>query len=75
MKFEARHWVAVGAFLVALAGVIGSLNSLSDALKPVFVAAVMTQTGAFLIALFSSRGPTSSNGGSPGAVKNFLTGR
>lgn len=50
---QAKHWLAIGLFLVGLAGVVGSLDHWSDAIKPSFVAAVLTQAGGAIVALFT----------------------
>ena len=50
-----RHWAAVGAFLVSIAGIIGGQTHWSDMTSPVFVGALVANLGSFLIALFSDK--------------------
>lgn len=50
-----KHYAMLGGFLAAMSVTIASLPNWGEALKPLYVAGLMAQAGAFLTAMFSDK--------------------
>lgn len=52
---DGKHWVLVALFLGGLGMTIGGLHSWSEAWTPSFVAGVLAQSSAAILALFADK--------------------
>lgn len=55
MNMTGKHWSIFGAFLVAIGISIGSLGDWQEATRPLFVAGLLGQIGAFFMAMNSDK--------------------
>lgn len=54
-NFSGKHYAIFGGFLIAIATTVASLPSWGEAVKPMYVAGLLGQVGAFLTAMYSDK--------------------
>lgn len=54
-SLSGKHYAIFGGFLIAIATTVASLPSWAEALKPMYVAGLLGQIGAFLTAIYADK--------------------
>ena len=59
LSFTAKHWTALGAFIVSVFGLVAMEPDWTHVLTTKFIGTIGVNTGAFMVAMFSNKQPES----------------